>query len=198
MVGKIAGAFIAIAAILIVGSQAMRWFEENKANKFVDEGNVAVVTAQDAHKQAFDKYDALYGDENLKGLPGNRDKLAADAKVVGDLFHKAAEASRAAAGKFEQAAGEDLVDEHVREYWKLLVQAFNKQAEKQDLLAKDALLLTDPAVENDQKLADKRAELDKAVLTAHNAWEELDAKATKLKDVNAEQFKESKKDEPAK
>ncbi len=144
---KILRVLSAVVAVVVIGSLVFQSVVQNAANKEVDEANQLTTDGNAALAAAAKQYGEVFSAENLTAFPGNREKLTALGKEPSAGFDKMIDNYRKAADLFEKASNEG-VDDILKKYWKLRVDAMRKMADSKAHFPQVIALLKDETIQD--------------------------------------------------
>jgi hypothetical protein len=172
---------VMIAFVLACGSGDME-----KANKLVEEGNVAIKEGNRLALEGGPKHDRLFAEAKALTFDEDKERLKGTAQEAVDALNKSAEKYREASKKFDEAS-KLKVDDKFKEYLTLKSQEFVKRAEQVELAkgnAQDFLDSSDPV-----SLMTKVNANQPRVETLKKESDDLEAKAKKISDESAGKIK---------
>ena len=170
---------------LALTSFMMSCGEMKKANKLVEDSNAAVKAGEKYAEEADAKLKEL--DNGRAGFPSNRSQLEAPAKEALDLLDKAAVKLREAAANYE-TAGQAKIDDKLREYLALKSKEFSKHVEHLEAAKDIPKAIMDPSIDGVAALNSRRAEINGRIEKLKNEWEDLAARAKKIREENKDKF----------
>lgn len=177
---------VVIGALILLGSTVL-YFGTNKANKLIDEANIAIDAGNDAAKTGGEKYSQLFTEANLRDFPTNRLLLAPTAKDLAAEMDLAATNFDLAAKKFEDAAKQNVAAIHAG-YWTAKQQSFVKFAQSKRTFKAVAELVTDEKIISIDDLNAKLTPLIEQALLFDGEAKALAAKADEIRDKNKDKF----------
>jgi chromosome segregation ATPase len=161
--------------------------EMNRANKLVEGSNNAVKESEKYAVEAEARLKQL--DSGQADFPSNREQLEATSKEAIELLDKAAAKLREAATNYE-AASQAKIDEKLREYLSLKSQEFNKHVEHLEAAREIPQALMDSSIKDAAALDARRAGINDRIERLKKEWEDLSARAKKIREENKDKFEQ--------
>jgi len=157
----------------------------NRANKLIEESNKAVKEAEKHIEEADSKLKEL--DNGLADFPANRTQLEAIAKDAIRLLDAASVKLREAAANYE-AASQAKIDEKLKEYLSLKSQEFKKHVEHLEAAKEIGRSVIDGSINDASALNSRREEINDRIEMLKKEWEDLAARAKKIREDNKDKF----------
>jgi uncharacterized protein YxeA len=161
--------------------------EMSRANRLIESSNDAVKESEKYTEAAKAKLDEL--DRRREEFPSERETLGKVSQEAIELLNKAAQKLREAAGNYE-AAGQAKIDEKLKEYLSLKAQEFNKHVEHLEAVREIPKSILDESVTDFSELNERRNEIDSRIDKLKKEWEDLAARANKIREENKEKFEQ--------
>lgn len=159
--------------------------EMNKANRLIEDSNNAVKESEKYAVEAEAKLEEL--DRRREEFPANREELSVVAQQAIELLDKSAQKLREAALNYE-AASQAKIDDKLKEYLSLKSQEFNKHVEHLEAAREIPKSIMDSAVTDFSLLTDRRHEINQSIEKLKKEWEDLAARARKIREENKDKF----------
>jgi len=172
-------------ALLLVASLALSCGEMNRANKLIEESNNAVKEGEKYIEEADSKLKEL--DNGRADFPSNRSQLEGTANDAIRLLDAAAVKLREAAANYE-AASQAKIDDKLREYLSLKSQEFKKHVEHLEAAKEIGRSVMDSSINDASALNVRREEINDRIEKLKKEWEDLAARAKKIREDNKEKF----------
>ena len=172
-------------ALLLLTCLAVSCGEMKKANKLVEDSNAAVKAGEKHAEEADAKLKEL--DNGRAGFPANRGQLQTTCQEAIELLDKAAVKLREAAANYQTAA-QAKIDDKLREYLSLKSQEFSKHVEHLEAAKDIPKAILDPSINDVAALNSRRAEINGRIEKLKKEWEDLAARAKKIREENKEKF----------
>jgi uncharacterized protein YxeA len=161
--------------------------EMSRANRLIESSNDAVKESEKYTQDAKTKLDEL--DRRREEFPSERETLGKISQEAIELLNKAAEKLREAAGNYETAS-QAKIDEKLKEYLSLKSQEFNKHVEHLEAVREIPKSILDESVTDFSELNERRYEIDNRIDKLKKEWEDLAARANKIREENKEKFEQ--------
>ena len=159
--------------------------EMNKANRLIEDSNNAVKESEKYAVEAEAKLKEL--DRRREEFPGNREELAVVSKEAIELLDKAARKLREAATNYDTAS-QAKIDDKLKEYLSLKSQEFNKHVEHLEAAREIPKSIMDTSITDFSLLNERRYEINQSIEKLKKEWEDLAARAKKIREENKEKF----------
>jgi chromosome segregation ATPase len=173
--------------LLVMSCLAASCGEMTRVNRLIESSNNAVKESEKYAEEAKAKLEEL--DRRREEFPSNREPLGEISREAMELLDKAADKLREAAANYE-AASRAKIDDKLKEYLSLKSQEFSKHVEHLEAVREIPRSVLDTSVTDFSELDERRYEINNRIDKLKKEWEDLAARAKKIREENKEKFEQ--------